>query len=281
MKKLGILFDSFPGIEKKKLEKEGFEYINQILILDGNPYNEGTGEISREDLIEKTQNAIDIKTSMPPIGLIHKKFKKLSKKYDQVIFISMVEWMSSTYSVAAAASKEYSNISVLSNKFAGHSAIYYAKKASEMYKNGKSVKEILSYLSNMSKSTLTWVIPRSIEGLIKSGRLSGIKKFILEKGKLIPRLFVGDEEFVVKGVKRNFSKSIQSAIKKTIEQIGGYEKKSEYIWEILNNEDPNSVSIASKTFESLEVKEFNVVPISISTMAYTGKSSIGINVYKK
>lgn len=280
MKKLGILLDSFSGLSKKEYEQMGFEYVNQIVILDGEVFKEGI-DGTFKDLQDKILKANDIKTSMPAIGLVVEKFEECKDKYENLIFIPMNKGMSSTYSTAAAASQDFKNIHVVANKFIGHAAIYYAKKAIEMAERGIDIKQIIQYLSDASKHTEAYVIPSAIDQIVKSGRLSGVKKFILQKGHLTPRLYISDEGIVTKGVKRSFSKAIDSSVDKVIESIGGPEKINDFIWEIVHTFGEDEIKLAEKLMNEKGIKEINKVSVSAATGAYNDKGSLGINAYKK
>lgn len=281
MDKLGILIDSFSGYNKKEVEKLGLEYIHQTLIIDGVKYEEGVDDISSSELIKKITLAKDFKTSMPSIGLITDKFDVLSKKYTHLLFIPMVSGMSSTFSTSVAASRDYKNVDVISNKFTGSSAPYYGQKAQKMFKEGKTINEIKKYLKEMSNFSLTWVIPQKVDKLIKSGRLTGFKKFLFEKGKLIPRLFVEETGFIVKGVKRNFVKTIHSVIRKNIDLIGGIKNAKDYHWELIHANDQNSINIAEVAFKNSGINIFSKICAAPIIVGHSGIEAIGIHCYKK
>lgn len=279
MKKIGIILDSFSGLSKDEYQKMGFEYINQIMILDGKEYRDGI-DGTFKDLQDVIYSAKDVKSSMPPIGQVVEKFEECSKKYENTIFLPMNKGMSSTYSTSVAASGDFKNITVLANNFSGHAYVYYGLKAMEMGEQGKSLEEIIKYLEDMSKLSETYVIPHSLELIIKSGRLSGMKKFILEKGKLIPRIYLTYDGLITRGVKRTFTKAYTSAVDKIIETIGS-ENVNDFIWEVIHTFEMKTAHDAEKYIMNKGIKKVDLIPASAATGAFNTKGSIGLNVYKK
>ncbi len=173
-------------------------------------YKDGIDIILERDSA-KIYAASDIKTSMPSIGSVVDTFEKMSKEYENVIYLPMNKGMSSTYSTGVAAAAAFDNVHVVENRFCGSTFIDVASKLEKMAQEGKSAKDLVSFIKKQSNATYTFVVPKDIEGLVKSGRVSGVKKVILEKAKLIPLLYVSDDGFKVDGLKRNFQKTIKES----------------------------------------------------------------------
>ena len=277
MKKLAIVFDSFTGVSKKELNKMGFYIVPQTSIINGEVILDGVdGTLSKYvSLIKKSD---EFKSSMPAIGRVVEKFEELQKKAEHIIYIPMNKGMSSTYSTGAAAAKEFKNVHVIDNKFSGHAGIYYAKKAMEMIKKDPIAK-VVKMLKKASDDSHTWIIPKTVDQLIKSGRLTGAKKVILQKGKLIPKLYLTDDGITTKAVGRNFAKLISSSVEKTLKDIS---KPSDYIWEVIYAGDKTTQKLATEIIAEQGVKEkVQYAEASVTVTCYNGIGAIGINVYKK
>lgn len=277
MKRLGIILDSFSGRSEKQIKEHGWEFLPQSIILDGQMYKDGIDIILENDS-DRIYKATDIKTSMPAIGSVVDTFKKMSEEYEEVIYLPMNKGMSSTYSTGAAAATEFHNIHVVENRFCGTTIIDAAKRIEKMAEEGKEIKEILSFLKKQSNETFTFVVPKDIEGLIKSGRVSGVKKVILEKAKLIPLLYVSDDGFKVDGLKRNFQKTIRESWEKILVSIKN--KIADYNFEIIHCGDKESVEIATKLAEELGIRP-TVQWANSPIAAYSGRSAVGLNAWKK
>ena len=279
MKKLGILLDSFSGYSKKEIEAMGFDFIPQVTILDGTVYEDGITLILK-DSIELIKNAKDVKTSMPSIGLVSEKLKEMSNKYEQIVYYTMNRGMSSTYSTGVAAALDFHNVKVISNKLIGTAIIDGARELAKNVKNGKSLEDALKILEKTSESSHCFVIPKNVSALIKSGRLTGAKRLIMEKAKLIPRLRVTIEGFKLDSTKRGFNKIIKSGVAKIVEKIGK-SNISKYNWEINTTGDNDSDEVVANAFRESGIVKFTKGWVSIGVAAHSGIGAIGINTWKK
>lgn len=279
MKKLGIILDSFSGRTEKQIKELGWGICPQSIILDGEMFKDGSEIIVERDF-KKIYAASDVKSSMPAIGVVIDTFEKMSKEYEDVIYMPMNKGMSSTYSTGLAASSDFKNVHVIENKFCGSAFVDYAKEMVKMAEAGKTISEIITYARAMSDAQSTYVVPKDIDGLIKSGRVSGMKKVILEKAKLVPLLYVSDEGFKVEGLKRNFYKTIRESWEAIIKEIGAA-NISKYNFEIIHCGDETSIASAKELAEELGINISQINWASAAVCGYTGQSAIGLNAWKK
>ena len=280
MKKLGILVDSFNGQSEKIINQYGCELIPQITIIDGMVIRDGVDGVLK-DYFKSIHEGIDVKTSMPAIGLLEKKFKDMLTKYESVIYIPMNKYISSTFSTGKALANNYENVHVVDTKFAGKSSLYYAKKAINMVDEGQTVKEALAFIEKSSRNTYCFVIPTNLTPVINSGRLKGVKKFILQKGGLIPRLLLTDDDgWKLIGVRRGYKKAASSSIDKIISMIGE-DNINDYIWEVFYSGDETLRKYMEYVVKEKNIKVSETLWPGVSTGVHTGMSAIGINAYKK
>lgn len=279
MKTLAVIVDSFTGISKKEAEKKGFYFIPQKVLIDGKEYEDGI-DFSTKKNIDDIMSAKDAKTSQPSVGKLEELFKKLSKSYDNVIMIPAAIAMSSGYSTAKALSKDFNNVYVVNPKLTGAGIVEAAERAVKMAEAGKDVEIIVKMVERLADSFQQFVIIKNLDRLIASGRLSGAKKFVMQKASLIPRLQVTDEGFKTTAVKRNFNKSITSAVEKLVEIVG--EKNIDmYTFNIASTNDEYTDSLVAEAFNKYGIKDFTVTPTPGGVALHTGKGSVGIGAWKK
>ncbi len=279
MKKLGILLDSFSGRTKSEIEELGFEYVPQSIIIDGRPFLEGI-DIELKTDYEKINNASDIKTSMPSIGSIIEKFEVMSKEYENVIYIPMQKGLSSTYSVAWNAAKEHQNVYLVDSKLIGSGIIDIASRAVTMAEGGMDIVDVIKSIENISKKSVSYIVPKDVSALIRSGRLSGAKKIIMEKAKLIPRLLLTDDGFKVTGISKNFSKTCKGVVDKIIEEIG-VKKVKDYNWEIVGTGAERSTVIAEGALKFKGILKISKSLTSVGVAAHSGIGAVGITAWPK
>lgn len=277
MKKVAVIVDSFSGRSKNEVEKLGLEHLAQSIILDGQKFDDGI-DIELKNDKEKIAKAKDIKTSMPPLGLIFDKFNQLSPNYENVIFLPMNKGMSGTYSTSFAAARDFKNVSVVDNIFCGSAIIDVAKFTKAQLEKGKSLKDTLEQVEKFSKASFTIVIPRDVAGLIKSGRLTGVKKIILEKAKLIPILLVTPNGFAVSGIKRSFERGIAFSIEKMLTTI---KNKNDYNFEIIHCGDESSINIAKAALENVGISEYAINWANTPIAGHAGLGAVSFNAWPK
>lgn len=281
MKKLGILLDSFCGHTKKEIEAFGFDYVNMIAIFDGKEYKDGI-DLNLKDKLsyELLVNANDIKTSMPAIGVVVEKLEEMQKKYEKIIYFTINKGFSSTFSTATAVAADMENVHVISNKLVSTGIIAASQEAVKMANDNKDIDQILKMFQTRADDSMCFVIPSDATSLIKSGRLTGIKKMAFEKLKLIPALLVTDDGFSVSTIKRNFVKVIKNSIEKAITKIGR-ENMDEYTWEVIHCGVKESKNKVISAFKDAGIKEWTEAWAALSIVSHTGIGAIGIFVRKK
>ena len=280
MKKLGILLDSFSGQSEKTIKEYGCEIIPQITIIDGKVIRDSVDGVAK-DYFKSIDEATDVKTSMPAIGLLDEKVQDMFKRYESIIYIPMNKLVSSTFSTGSALANNYDNMYVADTNFAGKSSLYYARKAMRLAEEGKTIPEIVTFIEKSAETSHCFVIPTDLTPVIDSGRLKGVKKFILQKGGLIPRLLLSNEEgWKVLGVRRGYKKAASSSIDKIISMIGP-ENVDKYVWEVLYSGDETLREYMEHAAAERNIKVSETLWPGVSTVVHTGARAIGINAYKK
>lgn len=213
MKELGILFDSFAGINLEKCEEEGFSLIPLQLEIDGKTYFD-CYEKANDYYYEKILNSKNSYTSQPPIKLIEEKLEEMAKKYDKVICLPINSSVSSTFNqISLAASKYKDQVYVVNNSFLGSEFLFVGKKLKEKYKKigFKKTLEWLRKLIAVKKDS--FVIINDLKRMEKGGRISGYKKIFLKNFKLLPLFVFNLEGIKLKTFVRNSEKGILKSVK--------------------------------------------------------------------
>lgn len=247
MKKIFMIVDSTSGLNKAEADQLGFGYVPQVVIIDGKEYKDGI-DIFMKDSVELIENAKDCKTSVPPVGKIMEIIEESSSKYDEVIYWPMNKGVSSTFNTVSSVAKEFKNVHVMNTRLYADVLKKVVIKSKQMLENGSSIKEILNFVKDISDKTHQFVIPKDISGMIKSGRIHGAKRIILEKGKLIPKLKFTDNGLKPVAIKRNFSKMVRKTIEKMTEEINN---SNDYEWLVMHNGNLESLKIAEDAIKEL------------------------------
>jgi DegV family protein with EDD domain len=146
MKKLGIILDSFAGRDKKDLEKNGINYLPHLIYVNGKEYLDGVN-ITIKEMNEHAKKDKSLKSSLPSPKSLLKTFEETSKKYDDVLYLTMGSALSGTYQAALLISQDYKNVTVMDNYFVGPQMYNIAiKKAQEIYAKKQDIKEVIKSL---------------------------------------------------------------------------------------------------------------------------------------
>ena len=280
MKKLGVLTDTFTGLSIKELKKIGFECVSESIIIDGQIIVEGFKE-TIDSLKPIVEHARELKSSMPPIGEVLDKFEEMSKKYSNIFYLAIPAFLSSAYETAKAGAGKMKNVYIPKHKLVGGALLQVAKEVLKWGNQGKSPDFLMEYVEAMSEHSITFVIPQNLANMIKSGRLNGAKKILMQKIKLIPQIYPTVNGIKITSIRRNFAKTINSSIVKIIQKIGGAKNIIRYHWEILSTGDKTADDLTMKALKEQGVGLVKHTPVSLSTFIHAGYGSIGINVWPK
>lgn len=281
MKKIEFILDSFSGFSEKEVKEKGYHFIPLIVNVDGKDYFDGR-DITMEKSVELIENSKKTTTSQPSVGELTDLLESQHKKQDtETIYISINAHMSSTFSTASAIASDFPNVHVISGKHVGGmfwDAIDTAKKAFEKSNN---VQDAIKAIKELDATSVCTVIPKTLDSIIKGGRLKGISKVLLTKARLIPELKVTEEGFKRGSLKRGINNMIDYVVNKYIDNIGGKDQVDKYWWEINHTTDQSTIDIALKKLNEVGIKEVKIRPTATVVLAHTGYGAISISYWKK
>ncbi|UBX98886.1 DegV family protein [Mycoplasmopsis synoviae] len=272
MKKLGIIIDSFSSLSKKEAQNLGFEFLSLQLEADGKLYQDGI--LDAKEMLETVRDAKVVATSLPTLESMENAIKTQSEKYEKVLYLGINHEISSTGKYMKTFSQDFENVYVFDNHFSGYQLVYAALLAQEEYEKHQNFDLVLEKLNFLNENSQTYILPESLDYLIKGGRLKGFKKFILKTGGLIPLI-----EYKLSGhvMVAKLNKTVTGALKKVFNKVLELKKT-------FKNLEVHLISGLSEKLNSevLELaKEFNVIVSKVCiassvTVAHTGPNAVAI-----
>ncbi|QCZ36617.1 DegV family protein [Mycoplasma nasistruthionis] len=242
MKKLGIILDSFSGLSKAQAQELEFGFLPLQVEIDGKIYQDGIDD--NLEILTKIQDAKSILTSSPKLELIQSTIAEFASQYENVIYLGISSKLSSTLSHAANLALEHDNVYVVDNHFVGTQLVNAALYALRLSNNGMSVGEILQKLNKLNNESTTYLVPKTMEYLIKGGRISGVKKFILTKLSVLPVLeFSADGSVGSIGLKR----TLAGAIAKATEKVMSFNENEQMEYHLIKGIDQQVNQLIDKT----------------------------------
>ena len=211
MKKIGIIVDSFSGFDKEYFKKNHVYYLPHYVYVNGKEYKDGVN-ISIKQINKYAKDNAKLRTSMPDIENMNKIFKETSKKYDDVVYLTMGSALSGTYQTAHVTAKSFKNIHVIDNWITSPQMFdMVITKICNLYSKGKKVNEIINVIKKWNEKVFNIIIPVNMTALHNSGRIGKSGTFLLNKAKIIP-LLKYNKLVKIKWFKRTQKKAVKKAI---------------------------------------------------------------------
>lgn len=180
MVKTAVVTDSTAYIPKDLREQFNIHMIPLSVIFGNETYQEEV-DISVADFYDKVRNEQKLPTtSQPPIGQFVELFEQLSKEYEAVISIHLSSGISGTFQGAVSAGEMVGNIDVypFDSEISCMVQGFYVVEAAKMAQQGKSPKEILARLNEMSQTLNAYFMVDDLAHLQRGGRLSSAQAII-------------------------------------------------------------------------------------------------------
>lgn len=281
MKKLEFILDSFTGFTEKEVLELGHHFIPLIINVDGKDYFDGR-DIVMSESVKLIENSKKTSTSQPSVGELTDLLERQHNKKDvETIYISMNAEMSSTFSTASAIAKEFENVHVISGRHVGGMFLHAIEVAKSAFEKSNKVEDAIEAIHVANETSMCTVIPKTLDFLIKGGRLRGFSKLLLTKARLIPELRVTNEGFKRGTLKRGMSHVIDYVISKFIEDIGGPAQIDNYAWEINHTTDQSTIDMAKQKMNAAGIKEIKLRPTATVVFSHTGFGALSISCWKK
>ncbi len=284
MSKIGIVTCSTSGLDYIK----GYESIKKArttIIMDEKEYLDGL-EIHPSEFYNKLNTLNDIpKTSQPSMGHLLELYEELKNEgCTDIIYISISEHLSGTYQGVVLSKDliEDVNIHPFNSKTASFLTGFMAMEAYRMANEGKTVDEILDYLSYLRDHDRIFLMVDDLKYLVRNGRLSNAAGFIASALKIKPLLELGEDgKIVAKEKIRTAKKALDRVIDSFLEDTN-YGKDAKFIF-LFNTDALNHVEYTKKRLEEegIDTQQLIDAPVSPAIGCHVGKGVIGIGYIKK
>ncbi|MBZ4195507.1 DegV family protein [Mycoplasma sp. U97] len=184
-KKLGFVFDSFSSKTPEFMEENNYGYFPFRTDIDGEIFTD-FGGYEQKHVLEKIKNSKVAKSSLPNLELMSEVIKQKSKEFDDVLVFCISSALSSTYQQVVKIASEYPNVYVYDNSWAGEQYFDVVDYITKYYEaNNGDMKSVIKKLDEIMEKSIIYVFPPSVDYVIKGGRVSSFKKFLLRGIKLI------------------------------------------------------------------------------------------------
>ncbi|MCR8613212.1 MAG: DegV family protein [Mycoplasma sp.] len=279
MKNVAVVVDSFSCKTIEEAKKLELYFLSLITKIDDVEYISGVE--SYEFIIKKLKNSNTSSTSQPGIKATTELFSKLSKEYKNVFYVSIGSGLSSTASTSIVVANDFDNVHVIDNHFVGSAIIKAANLIKEMANEGKTPEEIIERIKWYDDKIISYVIPKDVTAINKSGRISNAKKAILNKLKIVPIL---EYSKLVKS--KGFRRTQNKAISKAVLDLFNFIQNNKFNIKDLEFETVHSNYMPAVKHLESEVKKvfkakLNKILSSPMILVHTGIGSLCITAFPK
>ncbi|MCR8612965.1 MAG: DegV family protein [Mycoplasma sp.] len=277
--KLGIIVDSSSGYMRDDAEKKGWGFIPIIIEIDGKVYNDG------ENLnYEEFYNSIDVKkkysSSSTPPAIIKNVFQKMSKEFDEVIYIPLSSKLSSQYQSSKLVATEFDNIHIVQSLLISDPITVLGDRLLKQANEGKNIKELLEYADFFNSNSYGILVPATLDWLKAGGRISKSTAAFGNLLNIIP-IISFDGAMHKFGKSRVLKKAFLKGFKHTQEIFKGV--REEYILIDASVDDSNDKNI-EEIRELIETKTqhtIRVVRMPNCITIHTGPNAISLYCFPR
>lgn len=284
MSKIGIVTCSTSGLDYI----EGYEEIKiarTTIIMNDKEYIDGK-TIHPHEFYEKLDTIKDVpKTAQPSMGHLLELYEELKNEgCTDIIYISISEHLSGTYQAVCLSRDlvEGVNIHPFNSKTASFLTGFMAMEAYRLKEEGKSVEEILAYLSELRDNDRIFLMVDDLKYLVRNGRLSNAAGFVASMLRIKPLLEIGDDgKIVAKEKIRTTKKALDRVIDSFLEDTDNG-KNAKFIF-LLNTEALENINYTKKRLEEVGIDTSKLIdaPVSPAIGCHVGKGVVDIGYIKK
>lgn len=174
MKKIAILCDSSVSLTTEQVNELDVHIAPLIITNNNVSYIDGV-DITNVELNNMLRNNEDVTTSQPSIGATIEILQDLkTQNFDHIFILSIGTALSGAYSSFVHAVNEVGQENItLINTYSITGPVQQGVRAiRKMNEDGKSIEEITAALNNIFDNQISYLYPKTLTQVIKSGRVS-------------------------------------------------------------------------------------------------------------
>ncbi len=251
---------------------------------DGKEYLDGKTMRAEEfyDILRQNPEWVP-KTSQPSVGEVLEYFESLVEQgYDTVFVTTISSALSGTINSIRQAGtliEDKLKVIVYDTKTVCFSEGYFALEADRLFKEGKSIDEVITYLDFLKNNNTIYFAVDSLIQLVNNGRLTGAKAFLGKLLKIKPILQVEGTGQIVSIEK---TRNIKKALSSIADLVKNYTEGKDYFAHILYTGNPTLKTYFLEVLkEELGIENLHEAPATPVVGAHIGPDVIGIGIFIK
>lgn len=280
--KTAYVTDSGTGFNQAHYQEKGIISFPLQITIDDQSYLD-METIQMEDVIQKFQEKKVFYTSQPVYGTIMDTFEHLKEEgYEKIVAVPICRGLSGTANTLEnLALQNDMSIQIVDTHVTARVQDYLIRRMKELLESGSAMEEVLKICDQVIQSTRTLIIPKTLDQLSISGRLTHLAAAVAHILKIIPILEIGEKTKgkidVLKKI-RTFHKALQTAIE-TIAESQPDESTEIYVAHVGNVDEAQEIASQIRTLYPLA--STYVIPLPNCVACHVGQGSISLQWFKK
>ena len=282
---LRIFTDSDTDITLKEAKEYGYELISMPYIINGEtyyPYKDGNDNFDFHAFYDKLRGGVLPTTAaLSPMEYMEY-FEPVFAKGDDILYVHFSAAMSGTFNAMHLALEELKEkyperkFYTIDTKGITICAYYTVRRIGKLYKEGKSIDELLEFAEKEVDKAGTYFYASDLKFFAKSGRVSGFKAFMGGIIGVKPIIYMSSE-----GKMGSIDKARGS--KNTIAKIIDYMKKlqdniKDHEIVIGHADAPNMVNELKEAIEKEFGNDLKILVVNVNPTAgsHCGPDTVGV-----
>ena len=215
MKSIVVVTDSSSGITPAEAKEMGVAVVPIPFTIDGEEYLENV-TIEAPRFFEMLNTANHVGTSQPSRQTLDDIWSPLLKEYEHIIYLPITSGLSGSCVNAMEYAKQYNGrVHVVDNQRISAPLKISVYEAAKMAEQGKTVDEIIQYLTTTQSKSSIYITLSTMKYLRKGGRVTPAAAVLGDMFKLKPILYTRGQNFDKKAI----ALTMQQAKKKMMDFI--------------------------------------------------------------
>ena len=280
MKNIAIVTDSTSDLSVRLVEKTDITIVPLSVIFEGNKYIDDGESILLNDFYRrlKKSDAMSLSTQPSP-GDFTKVYIELLKEYQSIISIHISSKLSGTFNSAVLARRQLkeATIEVIDSEMVHMSCEFLAIEVSRMASEGMELKEIVARVEKFKQNIDSFYCPRTLDNLIKGGRMSKIKGTFAKMLEVKPILTLREGEISLYKKVRKWDQAKDAIADAIKEKADGSNNITLSIGDV--DAEGEADAISERLAREIKPKEILRTDIGIVVGSHLGIGGLGVTCY--
>ncbi len=239
------------------------------------------GEADLADYLEATPEAVarafaeglPIATSAPPPGAFAEAFRRLLEAHDRVVAVTVSRRLSGTFDSARLAARDFGGRVLVLDSMALNAGLRFLIEAARRWlAEGEAFEGIPARAEAYARRIVGWILPASLEGLFRSGRIGNLTHVLGRVLRVLPVLELKEGRLEAAGRVRGFSRGVRELARR-------YRPLAPRRVALAHAENPRAVAELQAAVEALGGRVDPIVhDAGAAVAAHGGPGSVGLIV---